>query len=186
MRARVVVQRDHGSGLEFELGDADAVFEEEDFFRAAVEDVEAAVVLGVRGVPVGGRVAQLFVLDKFDGDVAKGLGGEIAEDVSEGSGNKADISVGQREGNGIFAFDGVHDFRGTNRDEEVVVPVPVHESFGVRRNVDVEDADLIVGENEVVVGFGGDFDFWLGWRCKKRGEKQEEYEAVHCGDCSIG
>jgi hypothetical protein len=64
--------------------------------------------------------------------------------------------------------------------------VPVQASFGVRSKIDVEDADLIVGENEVVVGFGGDFDFWLGLRGKERGEKQEEYEAVHCGDCSIG
>ncbi len=53
-RAGVMVFGDRGAGLEFELGDADAVFDEEDFFSAALQDVEASVF-----VPVGGRVAEL-------------------------------------------------------------------------------------------------------------------------------
>jgi hypothetical protein len=38
----------------------------------------------------------------------------------------------------------------------------VHESFGVRGDVDVEDADGFVFESEVVVRLGGDFDFGSG------------------------
>ena len=44
VRAGVVVRGDDASGLEFEFGDADAVLDEEDFFGAAVEDFQAAVL----------------------------------------------------------------------------------------------------------------------------------------------
>ena len=47
VRAGVVVLGNYSAGLEFEFGDADAVFDEEDLFGAALEDVEGAVfVLG--------------------------------------------------------------------------------------------------------------------------------------------
>jgi hypothetical protein len=44
------------------------------------------------------------------------------------------------------------------------VAVAVEESVGVGRDVDREDADLSVGEDELVVGLGGDFDFVTGLR----------------------
>ena len=48
----------NASGLELEFGDADAVFDEEYFFGATFEDVEAAVFC----VPFRGGLAELFVL----------------------------------------------------------------------------------------------------------------------------
>ena len=119
--------------------------------------------------------------EKFDGDVAKGLGDDDCGRCGQGGGNEADIAVGQREGRGIFAFDGVDDIGGAKRDEEVVVAVPVRQSFGMRSKVDVEDADLIVGKDKVMVGLGGDFDFWRGLRGKERGQKQDEEAAFHGG-----
>jgi hypothetical protein len=144
-------------GLKFEFGGADVVFDEEDFFGAALEDVEAAVF-----VPFGAGLAEFFVLQKFDGDVAEGMVARIAGDVGERCGKEASVTVGEFDGDGIFAFDGVDDFGGSEGDVNVVVAVPVHESFRVRRDFDAEDADLIVGENLVVMRLGGDLDFGGG------------------------
>ena len=142
MRARVMMHGDHSSGLEFELGDADAVFHEENFFGAAVEDVEAAVVLRVRGIPVGGRLAEFVVLQEFDINVAKGLVAKIADDVDDVAGEESGLSVAQVDGGGILALHGVEDFGVSEVDVNVVVAMAVEKSFAVRRDLDVEDADL--------------------------------------------
>jgi len=152
--------RGHGRDavvLEFDFGDADVVFDEEDVFGAALEDVEATFF-----VPFGGGGAKLGVLQEFDGDVAEGMVARIAGDVGERCGKEASVTVGEFDGDGIFAFDGVDDFGGSEGDVNVVVAVPVHESFRVRRDFDAEDADLIVGENLVVMRLGGDLDFGGG------------------------
>ena len=75
-RARAGMAWDHAFGREFDFGDADSVFDEEDFFGAAVEDVEASVF-----VPFRGRGAEFVVLQEFDVDDAEGLVAEIAGDV---------------------------------------------------------------------------------------------------------
>jgi hypothetical protein len=49
-----------------------------------------------------------------------------------------------------------------------------------------EDADLSVDEGLVVVGLGGDFDWLLGLRCEEGCQTENEGEAGHCRDCSIG
>ena len=83
VRAGVMVHGNDSAGLEIEFGDADAVFDEENLFGAAAEDVEGAVF-----VPVRGGLAEGFVLEDLDGDVAEGLIAEIARDVGEGGGAK--------------------------------------------------------------------------------------------------
>jgi len=85
----------------------------------------------------------------------------------EGSGDEGDISVGQCEGGGIFALDRVDNLGGAEHDIDIVMTVPVHQSLGMRGNLDIEDADLIVGQNHLVVRFGGNFEFL----CIQRGEK---------------
>ena len=114
------------------------------------------------GVPFGGGLAKFFVLQEFDGDVAEGMVARIAGDVGEGCGEKASVSVGEFDGDGSFTFDGIDDFGGSEGDVDVVVAVPVHERVGVRGDFDVEDADLIVGEDLVVMRLGGDLDFGGG------------------------
>jgi hypothetical protein len=148
-----------GSGLQFEFGDADAVLDEKNFFGAAIEDGEAAVFLGMGRIPVGGGLTKFVVPQKLDRDVTERLGGKISEDVGEGSGDEADICVGQCEGGGIFALDRVDNLGGAEHDIDIVMTVPVHQSLGMWGNLDIEDADLIVGQNHLVVRFGGDFDF---------------------------
>ena len=153
-RAGVKVFRDRGAGLEFELGDADAVFDEEDFFSAALQDVETSVF-----VPVGGRVAEFVVLQKFDDDIAEGLSREIAGHVGEPGGEQVGVAVLELDGDGILALDRIDDFGRAEVDVDVVVAVNVHQSLGVRSDFNGEDTDLIVGEGLVVVRFGADFDF---------------------------
>ena len=155
----MVLHGDHATGLEFDFGDADAVFDEENFLGAAVENFESAIGLGMSGVPVSGRLAKLFVLQEFNGDVLEGMVIHVARDVGEGGGEEASVSVGKRDGNGILAFDRVDDFGGAEGDIDVVVAVPVHQRVGMSRDFDVEDADVIVGKNLVVVRLGGDLHF---------------------------
>jgi len=173
--SRAIARGDSGRGVELKLGDADVVLDEKDLFGAAVEDFEAAIL-----VVVCTRVAEFFVLQEFDDDAAEGLVGEVAGSVREGGGEKAGVAVGQGHGDGIFALYHVYDFGGPQIDIDVVVTVPVHEGFRVRRNFDVEDADVIVGEHQVVMGLGGDFDFGLDGQ--EGGEGEEDGETAHGGD----
>jgi hypothetical protein len=146
---------------------------------AAGEDFEATGC-----VPGEGGVAEFVVLEEFDGDVAEGIVGKIAGDVGVAGGEESGLAVLQFDGDGIFALDGVDDFGGAEGDVDVVVAVAVQEGVGVRRDIDGEDADLIVGEDEVVVGLGGDLDFGGELGGEEGGQEQEEEAASHGGDCS--
>jgi len=176
-----VVGGDDASGLEFEFGDADAVFNEENFCGAAPEDVEAAGC-----VPLESGVAEFVVLQEFDGDVAEGTVGNIAGDVGVAAGEESGLAVLEVDGNGIFALNGVHDFGIAEGNVEVVVAMAVQERVGVGGDVDVEDADLRVLEDQAVVGLGGDFDFFRGLRGEGGGENEEDEAEAHGRDCSKG
>jgi len=146
----VMVEGDDASGLEFVLGDADCVFDEEDLPGAAGKNVEAAFF-----VPFGGGVTEGFVVQDFDGYVAEGLGGLIVDAVGERGGGKGGLAVLKFDGYGRLIFDRVEDLGGAEGDGDVVVAVPVHQGFRVRWDLDVEDSDGFVFEGEVVVRLGG-------------------------------
>ena len=119
--------------------------------------MEAAVF-----IPVSGRVAERFVFEDFDGDVAERLIGGVGDEVGEGGRRETGFAVRELDGDRRLVFDGVDDLGVAEGDVDVVVAVPVHEGVGVRSDVDVEDADGFVFEGEVVVGLGGDFYFGVG------------------------
>jgi hypothetical protein len=171
MRAGVVMHGHDGTGLEFEFGDADGVFDEEDLLGATLESDEGAVF-----IPIGMGVTERIVLEDFDGDVAEGLIGNVAGDVGEGGWGEAGFAILELEGNGRLVFHSVDDLGVSESDVDVIVTVPVHESFGARRNVDVEDSGGFVFEGEVVVGLGGDFDF--GGGCLRREQCEADEEAT--------
>jgi hypothetical protein len=123
------------------------------------------------GIPVGGRVADLVVLQEFDIDVAKGLVAKIADDVDDVAGEESGLSVLQFDGDGGFALHGVEDFGVSEVDVDVVVAMAVEKSFAVRRDLDSENADLGVGEGLVVVRLGGEVDFLLGLCREESGKK---------------
>ena len=78
------------SGLEFEFGYADAIFDEEDLFGAAIEDREATVFVPM-DFAGGGGVAQGCVFEEFDGYVAEGLIAEVADVVGEVAGGECGV-----------------------------------------------------------------------------------------------
>ena len=154
VRAGVVVLGDCGAGLEFEFGGADSVFYEEDLLGASGESFEGSVF-----VPLGGRMAEVFVVYDFYRHVAEGLVGSVAGYVGEGGGREVRFAVLELDGGGRFVFDLVDYLGWAQSYVDVVVAVPVHESVGVGRDFDVVDADVFVFEGQVVVRLGGEFDF---------------------------
>ena len=178
------MHRDNGAGLEFEFGGADAVFDEEDLFGAVGEDFEAAVLIFI-GVPFSSGLAKRFVLKDFRGDVAEGLGADVADEVGEGRGDETDIAVGKFGGGWRLAFYVVLDLGSADADGDVVVAVRVRQSFGVGIDFDVEDADGFVFEDEMMVRLGGDLDFRSGGLGREEGGgEDEEYRGFHAANCS--
>ena len=69
VRAGVVVFGDNAAGLQFEIGDAHAVVDEQDVAGAAVEDVQC-LFISIHSPFGRGRVAGFLVLQEFDDHVA--------------------------------------------------------------------------------------------------------------------
>ena len=168
LRTDGMMHGDDGSGLQFEFGDADAVLDEKNFFAAALEDGEAAVFLGMGRIPMGGSLAK-FCRPAEARSRRYGKAGrkDFRKMWAKGPGTTLTSRVGQCEGGGIFALDRVDNLGGAEHDIDIVMTAPVHQSLGMWGNVDIEDADLIVGQNHLVVGFGGDFDFLRTLRGEK-------------------
>jgi hypothetical protein len=163
----VVVAGDGAGDLEFGFGDADAVLDEEDLLGAAVEDLEAAIVVPWRGRSGVG----LFVLKKFYGHGSERRGGEVAGDVSEAAVGGTDFAILHFEQDGGLAGDLVGDVSGANGDENVIVAMAVQQSGGVRRDVHLKDAHVLILQSQVVERLGGDFDF-----CGLGGESDREQQ----------
>ena len=175
MWAVVMVGWDGAPGRKFEFRDAGVVFDEEDFLSARIEDVEAAVLVPVcRRGGVG-----LFVLHELDGDVAEGRVGPVARYVGEVARGEAGLAIFESGVNGRLAFDFVGDLRITESDEKVVVTMAVHEGGFVRAHFDLKDADVLVFEGEMVVGFVGDLHFGGGLDEGEDSDDQKESGSFH-------
>ena len=61
---------------------------------------------------------------------------------------------------GDFSFTLFETWEAPEHYVDVVVAVPVHQRVVVRRDVYVEDSYVFIFQDQVVVGFGGDFYFW--------------------------
>jgi hypothetical protein len=97
-------------------------------------------------------------MKEFDGDVVEGEVGIVAGDVGEVAGGVAELAVGHDEMGFGFAFDGVDDVGGAERDVEVGDIVLMEKGGFVGGDGYAEDADVFVFEDEVVVGLLGDGD----------------------------
>jgi hypothetical protein len=182
VRAGVAVHGDCASGLEFELGSADGIFDEKDLLRAVIQDCQSTVF-----IPFGRGATEGFVLKQFDRDIAEGPGADIANEVCEGSGRKPSVAFAKFHRDGRLLLDGVGDFGRRERDRDVVMTVPVSKGFGIGINLDIKDTDRFVFKGEMVVRLVGDFHF-RGSRlsAEERSQEAEDGWAVHAGDCSIG
>ena len=158
MGASVMVHGNYSAGLEFEFGDADSVFYEEDLFGAALEDFEGAIFI-FAGVPVRRGVAERFVFEDLDSYVAERAIGDVARYVGEGGWGESGFAVLELDGYWRLVFHRVDQFGVAQGYVDVVVAVPVHQRFRVRGNFDVEDSDGFIFEGQVMIGLGGDFNF---------------------------
>src|ERR1022692_5203630 len=102
MRAGVVVHGAYAAGLEFEFGDADSVFDEENLFGAALEDVEGTVF-----VPLSGGLAEGFVGGDLYGYITERLVRQVARYVGKGGGGEAGFAVLEPDRDGRLVFYGV-------------------------------------------------------------------------------
>jgi hypothetical protein len=84
------------------------------------------------------------------------------------------LAVGHDEIGFGFALDGVDYIGGPERDVEVGDVVLMEESGFVRRDADAEDADVIVFEDEVVVGFFGDGNSFRSLGAQRKCEQEQE------------
>jgi len=130
----------------------------------------------------------LLVFQEFDCHVAKWLVGKILGDVGEIGRDEAGVAVDEVELDGIASLDLVRNVGCTQCDEEVVVAMPMHERRLVRRNLDFENANLIVFESEMVRWLCGDFNFGgLGEERERReNEDCSKGRAMHDVDCNAG
>ena len=153
--SRMMMLGNDAAGVELELRGAHAVFHEKNILGAPVQDVQAAVF-----VPLGRRrLARLLVLQKFDGDIAEGLVGEILCDVGEPAGEEPGFAILQRELDRRLSRNLVfHDGR-SQGDEDVVVAVTVHERGRVGRDFHLEHAHVLVFERQMMTGLGRDLNF---------------------------
>ena len=139
----MMVFGDCGAGLEFEFGGSDCVFYEEDLLGASGESFQGSVFVLV-GIPLGGGVAEVFVVYDFYGHVAERLVGSVVGYVGEGSGREVGFAVLEVDGYWGLVLDLVDYLGWAQGYVDVVVAVPVHESVGVGWDFDVVDADVFV------------------------------------------
>ncbi|PYX48438.1 MAG: hypothetical protein DMG79_11765 [Acidobacteria bacterium] len=132
----------------------------------------------MRGAGVRG-VAEFVILQKFDDHAAKGLVGEISHEVRVGRRQEIGLAVDEFHVERSLAFDLIGDVRRSQHHVNIIVAMPVHHGVGVRRDLDVEDADLTVREDLVMVGFGGDLDLGSRLGREERGQEQEEEDTSH-------
>ena len=105
--------------------------------------------------------------------------GEVGRD-------EAGVAVDEVEFDGVASLNLVGNVGCAQRDEQVVVAVPVHECRLARRDLDFEYANLVVLECEMVGRLGGDFDFGgLGEESQCRQNQDEgKARALHEVDCN--
>jgi hypothetical protein len=171
------------AGLKLDVGDAHAVFHEEDVLSAAFEDVHTALL-----VPFGSRrLVGLLILQKLDGDITKRSVGESFDEVCEWAREETRLAVLQLEIGERLACDVVLELSGTEGYIDVIVIVAVHECLLMRRDFDFEDSDILVLEGEMMMGLGGDVDFGRLGVSDESDQQENGYEsAFHATNSSIG
>lgn len=99
--------------------------------------------------------------------------------MSEVSRRKPRFAIGEPEVHRGFALNFVRDVSIAERDVNIVVAMTMHERRSMGRNFNLEDAEVVVFQSQVVRGFRGDFDFSRGLRSQERNQQKEEQEALH-------
>ena len=112
-----------------------------------------------------------FVLQKFDGDIAERRVRQIARNVGEVARRKSGFAIFQFHRGWGLAFDFIRKIRRPNRDLDVIVVMDVHQCGIMRGNFDLEYADVLVFERQVMMLLSCDLDF----RCLLCRQSQRGY-----------
>src|SRR6266436_3806293 len=97
-------------------------------------------------------------MEQLDGDVVECATGVSAGDVGEVAGGVADLAVGHHDASFGPALDGVDDVGRAERNVQVRYIVLMKKRGVMRGDAHAKDADIVVFQDEVVVGFLGDGD----------------------------
>jgi hypothetical protein len=103
--------------------------------------------------------------------------------VGEATAGVADLSVRHHKAGFGFALDGVNDVGGTERDVEIGHIVLMEKSGLVGGDAYAENADVVIFEDEMMVGFFGNGDGGgrLGVRGKCEKQQRRAEERFHWG-----
>ena len=94
-------------------------------------------------------------MKKFDGDVVEVHVGFVAGDVGEVARGVAELAVGHDDAGFGSALDGVDDVGGAKRNVKIRNIVLVKKRGAVRGDAYAEDADVIIFQDEMMVGLPG-------------------------------
>src|SRR6202522_3034609 len=176
---------ENSARLEFKLRDANSIFHEKNLLRAALQNVESAVLILFR-VPRRCRAAKGIVIENFDGDVAEGPIYGVAYDVRKSCGRKTSFAVLQFHSGRSLVLHDVDDLRVAQSHVNIIMAVPMHMRFGSGINLDVEHAHRLIFQYEMMVRLRGDFN--LGSPSLRRQQRrcEQKNEAFHAANCSTG
>lgn len=172
VRTVVMVAGHRGSRLQLDRRDAGAVADEEHLDPPTRKLLVATLLR-----PGRRRLAKLVILHQLDGHIAERLAGEVPGHVREVAGRETGLAVRELQLDRRLAGDLVRDVGLSQRDEDIVVPMVVQQRGSVRRHLDLEDADLFVGESQVMRGLGGDLDGF--GRRQQQGEQEQSEGTGH-------
>jgi hypothetical protein len=94
-------------------------------------------------------------LQQFDGDVVEGDVRFVAGDVGEVPEGVAELAVGHDDAGFGFALDGVDNVGGTEGDVHIWHVVLVEKRGVMRGDAYAENADVIIFQDEMMVGLPG-------------------------------
>src|SRR5277367_3463782 len=187
MRTIMTVARHNRTRIQIHFRYAHSIFHKKNLAAPAWKSLLTAILC-----PVRWRLPQLFILQQFDRDIAKGMLRKNSDDVSKISRRKARISVAELDIGRRLTFDLIGNMCIADHDINIVMPMAVQKGRSMRRDPDIEDAYIIVLKDEMVRGFSRDLNVNWDLRRQQRSHQKRQqrhrtlHRRFHAGDCSTG
>ena len=94
--------------------------------------------------------------------------------------HKSRIAVGELNLHRRLALDFIGEVRIAERDVDIVVAMAMHQRRSMRRNLDLEDAHILVFKRKMVRGFRSDLDFSRSLGSQEWNQQEEKQCARRC------
>ena len=125
--------------FEIDLGNAHSILHKQNLATPSRKSLFARVFR-----PMGRGLPHLFILHQLNRHIAKRLLREIGDLVREISWSEAGVAVAELHVRSRLALDFVSKVRISDGDINIVILMTMHERRGVRRNLDLEHAHVLV------------------------------------------